>query len=218
MFYPPIYVKVFSFSSVNHERTNNTESGIALQYSNYLTQIAALIKQNPSITVREIAAELQFADSKSVYYWLEKSKISGLNEFKRLVLSEERPHPSSFSLDVDGIPHYLVVIPLFEWNPQQKSPKGEWYYLHDHPQARGLFAIQVGTNRYSPWFAQNDVLVVSQGGNYPDGAMVLVNAQREYFLGKMINKKIVEPNTLSSYPTTFTPVGIIINQTRYYSS
>ena len=60
-----------------------------MQYSNYLAHMAALIKQNPSITVRQIAAELQFADSKSVYYWLEKGNIKGINEFKRLVLGEE---------------------------------------------------------------------------------------------------------------------------------
>ncbi|HHY09903.1 MAG TPA: hypothetical protein GX528_04970 [Firmicutes bacterium] len=49
-----------------------------MQYTNYLAQIAALIRKNPSITVREIAAELKFADSKSVYYWLEKSDIHGI--------------------------------------------------------------------------------------------------------------------------------------------
>lgn len=189
-----------------------------MQYSNYLTQIAALIKQNPSITVREIASELQFADSKSVYYWLEKNNIHGINEFKRLVLSEERPHPSSFSLDVNGISHYLVLVPLYEWNPKQKSPHGEWYYLHYHPHPRGLFAIEVGTNRYNPWFIQNDILIVSQTSSYPEGSWVLLSSQREYFLGKMINKKIVDPNSLTSYPTTFTLAGIILNQSRYYSS
>lgn len=62
-----------------------------MQYPNYLSQIAALIRENPSITVREIADKLQFADNKSVYYWLSKSNVNGINEFKRLVLAGENP-------------------------------------------------------------------------------------------------------------------------------
>lgn len=189
-----------------------------MQHSNYLTQIAALIKQNPSITVREIAAELQFADSKSVYYWLEKGNVGGINEFKRLVLTEEKPHPSSFSLTVEGVAHYLIVLPLLGWNPKQKNPVGEWYHLHNHPQPRGLFALRVGTNQFSPWFTERDILVISEERAHVDGAWVLLKTEREFLVGKMINERIVDPNTLKTYPSSFTPLGTILSQTRYFPS
>lgn len=188
-----------------------------MHYSNYLAQIAALIKQDPSITVREIATELKFADSKSVYYWLEKGKVGGINEFKRMVLSEERPHPSSVALDIDGTQHYLVLLPLFDWNPKQKNPVQEWYHLHDHPQPRGLFAIRVSTTQYSPWFIQNDILVISEGSSCPEGSWALVKTQREFCIGRVINKQIVDPNTLEAYAPSLTRVGTIVSQQRYFS-
>lgn len=186
--------------------------------SNYLDQIAALIKQDPSITVRQIASELKFADSKSVYYWLEKSNVSGINEFKRLVLGHQSSGPSSLSLDIDGIPHYVLPLPLLDWNLQQKNPGKEWYYFHSHPQPRGLFAIHVGTNRYSPWFLQNDILIVSKSKSYPEGSWALFALQQETLIGKLINKQIVDPITLAPYGPGLSAVGLIVHQQRHFSS
>lgn len=179
--------------------------------------MATLIKQNPSITVRELATELRFADSKSVYYWLEKGNFGGINEFKRQVLSDEQPHPSSFRLEIEGIQHYLVVLPLLDWNPRQKDPVGEWYHFHNHPQPRGLFALRVGTNQFGPWFSEQDILVISEGTPCQEDAWVLLRGPREFFLGKAINKSIVDPRTLKSYPSSFRCVGTILSQTRYLS-
>lgn len=184
--------------------------------SNYLNQIAALIKQNPSITVREIASELKFADSKSVYYWLEKGNVGGINEFKRQVLGEESPHSGLVTVDVNGVRHYLLALPLYTWNPKQKSPVGAWYHLHDQPEPRGLFAVRVGTNQISPWFTQNDILIVSAADCYKEGAWMLLKTSQEYFAAKIINNQVVDPNTLQTYVSHFTPVGIILGHQRYF--
>jgi len=186
-----------------------------LQYSNYLAHIAALIKQNPSITVREIAAELKFADSKSVYYWLEKGNIRGINEFKRMVLGgEDSPYPSPWSVEIQGEPHYLVSIPLFPWNPKQKKPVEEWFYLHNHPQPQGLLAIRVGTNRYSPWFLENDILIISEGSISEQPQWMLFKTEQGFLIGKKVNGQVIEPNTLDHYPGPLSTVGVILAQHR----
>lgn len=185
-----------------------------MQYSEYLAQIAALIKKDPSITVREIADELQFADSKSVYYWLEKGKVGGINDFKRQVLSEDSPFPGIFAGHIGGVAHYLIPIPLSGWNPKEKSPAEEWYYLHNHPEPQGIFAVRVGTNQYSPWFIQNDILVISKASTYSEVEWMLFKSQHEFIIGKNINGQIVEPNTLQIYPSNLITVGTIINQQR----
>ncbi len=180
--------------------------------------MAALIKRDPSITVRQIASELKFADSKSVYYWLEKGNVGGINEFRRLVLGHQSSTPSTLSLDINGIPHYLLSLPLFDWNSQQKNPGKEWYYLHSHPHPRGLFAIRLGTSKYSPWFIQNDILIVSKSKSYPEGSWALFASPQEMVIGKMINQHIVDPATLAPYSPGLTEVGIIVHQQRHFSS
>lgn len=190
-------------------------SGIDLHYSNYLAHMAALIKQNPSITVREIAAELKFADAKSVYYWLEKGKFKGINEFKRQVLGQEGPFAAPIVVDVAGKTHYLVTLPLFSWNPQEKKPVDEWYHLHNHPEPHGLFAVRVGTSKYSPWFWENDVLIIAETALKQLGEWVLYRAGEHFIIARRINGTALEPNTLQPYPQPLTPVGMIIGQQRF---
>ena len=121
-----------------------------MQYSNYLAHMAALIKQNPSITVREIATELKFSDSKSVYYWLEKGNFRGINEFKRLVLGEEGSQPNPFYVEIGGTAHYLVSIPLYSWNPKHKKPVGEWFCLAQPSAATGSSGHPCGNSPVQP--------------------------------------------------------------------
>ena len=187
-----------------------------MPYSDYLAQIAALIKKDPSITVRKIAAELKFADSKSVYYWLEKANVSGINEFKRQVLGDPSPTKQSRSIEIQGVSHYLVPIPLFSWNPKEETPVEEWYHLHNHPEPQGLFAIRVGTNRYSPWFIENDILVISEGSTPSHAEWMLFKTHQDFLIGKNVNGYIVEPNTLQYYPSTLNTVGVILHQQRNF--
>lgn len=187
-----------------------------MDQSNYLDKIANLIKRNPSITVREIAAELKFSDNKSIYYWLNKHNFAGINEFKRQVLSEEQPHSQSPSIRIEGVEHYLLTLPLYAWQSEQKKPLGEWYHFHHHPQSRGLYAIQVETDQFSPWFRQNDILVIAQGSSYAENNWVLVEIANELSIGKIINRQIVDPRTLANYPRDVVSIGTILNQTHYF--
>lgn len=192
---------------------NQGESGIKLQPSNYLTHMATLIKQNPSITVRELATELRFADSKSVYYWLEKGKYSGINDFKRQVLSESVPHPSSYQLEIEGVTHYLVILPLFEWNPKEKRPRGEWFYFHRKPLPQGLYALQIDTDQYYPWIKKNDILIISEETDISPKSWVLLKSAQAFHVGKSIGDQIIDPKTYQAYPNSFKQEGIILNVT-----
>ncbi len=188
-----------------------------MQYPNYLSQIAALIRENPSITVREIADKLQFADNKSVYYWLSKSNVNGINEFKRLVLAGENPLALPPVIGTGEQVHYAVSLPLFAWDPKQKNPVGEWHHLDANPNPQGLFAVTVGSDRFSPWFVERDVLIISQREKkYPENAWVLLQAERDYKLARVINGKFVNPTTLENYSLPTTPVGTVIKQIRSF--
>jgi hypothetical protein len=190
-----------------------------LRYSDYLQQMAALIKKDPSITVRQIAKELKFADSKSVYYWLEKGQVGGINAFKRLVLSQDATWSSPQAFDLGGIAHYLVKIPLFDWNPKQKNPVEEWYHLHHQSQPQGFFAVRVGINRYSPWFIQNDILVISEGRSCPEDSWVLLKTSEEFVIGKTLSsKQVMDPITLKVHRSNLSTVGLIVSQHRYFPS
>lgn len=61
---------------------------------NVLDRIAHLIREDPAITVAEIARRLGYSEEKSVYYWLEKASIKGIKEFKRIVLTEQAKESS----------------------------------------------------------------------------------------------------------------------------
>lgn len=53
-----------------------------------LERMASIIREDPSVTVKELARRMGFAEQKSVYYWLGKQKFRGLKEFKRAVLAQ----------------------------------------------------------------------------------------------------------------------------------
>ncbi len=187
-----------------------------MQYTNYLAQIAALIRKNPSITVREIAAELKFADSKSVYYWLEKSDIHGINEFKRLVLGEERPYPDGYALKVNDQTQYVAKIPLLGWDGGQQVT-AEWCFLYKDPHPENLFAVKVGTAQYEPWFKRADILIVKKSKAPQANDWVLLKNRAELNLGRVIEKQVINPASLEIYSEDLRVVGVILRQERHFS-
>lgn len=189
-----------------------------MQYSNYLTQIAALIRQNPSITVREIATELKFADSKSVYYWLEKNNIQGINEFKRIVLSEEKPYQDGYSLQVNDKTRYVTRIPLLHWHFCKEKVKEEWCFLYRDPHPRDLFAVKVGTDQYNPWFRRDDILIIKDSKAPRENDWVLLRNKAQLFIGKLVNKQIIDPMSFKNYSKAYQAMGIILMQERHLSS
>lgn len=57
-----------------------------ITFMRVIDRIANLILEDPLITAGRIAHRLGYAEEKTVYYWLHKSRFGGLNAFKKAVL------------------------------------------------------------------------------------------------------------------------------------
>ena len=121
-----------------------------VQSPDYLSQMANLVRENPSITVREIARELQFADNKSVYYWLEKHNFHGINEFKRVVLSDAGRFTEGLAVVQNGRQRYLVRVALFAWSPKEKTLWVNGVFFTTTLTRRGLLLCKLATRATVP--------------------------------------------------------------------
>lgn len=63
-------------------------------------EMARFLLMNPSITAKELARKMGYAEEKSIYYWLNKAGFSGMKEFRRKVLSRQFPVEGVDSGDV----------------------------------------------------------------------------------------------------------------------
>lgn len=183
--------------------------------SDYLSQMANLIRENPGITVREIANALQFADNKSVYYWLEKNNFHGINDFKRVVLSDLQRFTDGLSVKINDSRSYLVRAPLFAWDPSKKDPVGEWCFLYNHPDPRGIFAVLVGDQSFSPWLMPQDILIVDEHGTGENDEWILLVGDRGYCLGISVpDGPIIDPRTGRGFEEKYRRKGRILRQER----
>lgn len=55
---------------------------------NALDKMTSVVREDPSITVKELTRKMGFSEQKSIYYWLAKQGYRGLREFKRAVLAQ----------------------------------------------------------------------------------------------------------------------------------
>jgi hypothetical protein len=89
------------------------------QLNETLAHMAALVRENPNITVREIADRLKFADNKSVYYWLSKGNYQGIGEFKQAILKEQTESLVGLGVIQNGKSKFLVKVPVKQWNSKK---------------------------------------------------------------------------------------------------
>lgn len=191
--------------------------GKVLQLNETLAHMAALIRENPSITVREIANEMRFADNKSVYYWLGKANFKGIQDFKKNVLGTDSSTVEGISVEMNRNNYFLLKVPLRSWRNIKKEDGPQWYYfLHQNPNPRGIFAIQIETNDFTPWFFNQDILVIDTLQDYQQGMWVLLKQGRNYSIGRVGNQgQIFEPNTFAVLKKSkYKILGVIINQHR----
>lgn len=217
------YVKVFHLKiiilhltwAVAHRLVGN-----ALQLNETLAYMAALIRENPSITVREIANHLKFADNKSVYYWLSKANYQGIGDFKQAVLKEHADRLDGLSVLQNGVTKFLVKVPVKPWNQKKTDPAQTWVYLfYEAPNPKGLFAVNVETNEFSPWFIEGDLIVVNSAIGKVGSGWVLLKKGRAYLIGRRYaGSRLLHVNTLNPIPRTgLTEIGEIVQLWRIWS-
>lgn len=62
--------------------------------------------------------------------------------------------------------------------PKKTDPAQTWVYLfYEAPNPEGLFAVNVETNEFSPWFIEGDLIVVNSAiGKVGSGWVLLKKA------------------------------------------
>jgi hypothetical protein len=155
---------------------------------NVLERIAFLIRENPSITVQEIATRLGYSEEKSIYYWLEKSKYYGIKEFKKAVLTGEfRPDERDYAFGTgadEGVrePDTFLLYPAMEIPLVTRfSSEGEPVFAEGKTLSRqfktlgsGAFAFRLKTEEYAPLLIPRDLLLVDPGEPPSNGDLVLL--------------------------------------------
>ena len=106
-----------------------------------------------------------------------KGNFRGINEFKRLVLGEEGSQPNPFYVEIGGTAHYLVSIPLYSWNPKQKSLWGNGFActaIRDHrvfwPSVWELTGTAPGFRKMMSWLFLRKRLRGAAVDAFPDRA------------------------------------------------
>jgi len=151
-----------------------------------LTQMAKLILQDPSITVRELAAKLGYSEEKSIYYWLEQADFYGIKRFKQAVLTGEFPVDESafvianrdleyglVSETSSGQPQRLPLMRSFgpQGNPIQSNPP--MTVFGGDGLSSSAFAFVMEGEQYLPYLAPADLVIVDPAMQLEGGAWVL---------------------------------------------
>lgn len=136
-----------------------------------LDRIAMLIKENPSITVQEIATRLGYSEEKSIYYWLDKARYAGIKDFKKAVLTGEYQDAAAdprASADLAREPEVFLLYPGREvpviagFHPTGRPLYVDGQSLHDQarPLGAGAFAYCLPTDEYAPILLRRDLILV----------------------------------------------------------
>ena len=194
-----IYVKVFVTYFLIHVTSIRTRVGNIGAVSDYLAQMANLIRRNPSITVRELPVNYSLLIiSQSITGWT--SITSTALMISSVWCSQTGALYRGLAVKQGSAQRYLARAPLFSWNPKEKDPVGEWCFLNDHPNPRGLYAVHVGDQSFSPWLLQGDVLII-QGTSGETSCWVLLAGAGKYHLGLRISDgSIIDPRTGQRVP------------------
>ncbi len=169
-----------------------------LQLNETLAYMAALVRENPNITVREIADKMKFADNKSVYYWLAKANYHGIGEFKQAILTEQNKNLDGIVIKQNNKNKFIIKVPLRNWAGKKSRDGLKWFHIfHDYPNPRGLFATIIETNEFSPWFSEKDLIVVDTSLNMSAKPWVLCKKGRSFLIVRYgPQNSIYHPSTL----------------------
>jgi hypothetical protein len=146
-----------------------------------LRKIAAFIMENPNITVREIAQKLGYAEEKSVYYWLEKARFSGIKDFRRSVLTgtvpsgflarEKESKPPAKGSVQDALS--LADLPVREHFPVRspgEKPLSQYLPLGFSP---GSYLVPATEDLPAGLIRKGDLLLVDASSPIESGDLVL---------------------------------------------
>lgn len=173
-----------------------------------LERVAELVRQNPAITVQEVARKLGYAEPKSVYYWLQKGRFRGFKEFKKSVLTgvyPERLRRAPSRVREKPTPLKGDLLPL----ARGLGPGGNPVWVGVSPLPRQdlgerAFALNWASGEYFPLFWAGDQLAIDPDAPLVAGdlALALVNE-----LPVLLRVYRSEAGTFYVHPVTGEPQG-----------
>lgn len=149
-----------------------------------IAKIAAIIRQQPSVTAREAAAALGYAESKSIYYWLGKIGFT-FTDFKSAVLSGVFPRGKEYL--AESIALYDAGLPIAARFDEGGHPVLEGATApFGWPGA--LFALLWQDSSYLPEVSRGDYLVVAAGLSEHPQMVIVRDDQGTLRLARLIDE------------------------------
>lgn len=142
--------------------------------------MAEIVRQHPTITARQLADKMRYAQEKSIYYWLDKAGYQGLQQFKSAVLTGEEAKTAKGGTGrardrvFDKVDWILAVRYVLSGEEQVGSfSEGVSMGVQDISPSPDSYGVLVETNEYAPDVAKGDLLVVDPGASIGQGDLVL---------------------------------------------
>lgn len=132
--------------------------------------MAAIILKRPTITARQLADALDFAQVRSVYYWLRKAGYRGMTDFRQAVLTGKYPVSTTASAGpVQLRARHVAEVPLLA---AERPPSD--YVVTTRTVSREAFAVAVDSDDYRPLVERNDILLIDPDDRLVDGDLAWV--------------------------------------------
>src|SRR5690606_40893736 len=108
-------------------------------------RMSEIILQRPSVTGKELARELGFAQERSVYYWLHKAAYAGLRDFRAAVLTGAYPVATAPASSRPLRAQQVAEVPLVSGFLGDASRPCD-YVVTTQALGRGAFALTVDSD------------------------------------------------------------------------
>ncbi len=138
-----------------------------------IDQMAHYVLANPTITAKELAQKMGYAEQKSVYYWLDQAGYRGMKDFKKAVLTGGFPiNPNQNKIStIEGsakpsMPLYVSDDKMTRLNYSE--------YVHSRLGANS-FAVLVSQRQAGHTATIGDILLVDPEASCGQGSIVLIS-------------------------------------------
>ncbi|HHX29166.1 MAG: hypothetical protein ACOX5Q_02570 [Bacillota bacterium] len=146
-----------------------------------------IVMQNPNATAKDIAAELGYAEEKSVYYWLAKAGFRGLKDFRLAVLRRTSPQPAPETTGTYVKDSGESSFPLYSEGNARELPTGLWEYIRKQAGPHS-YGVVLTKSEFPPLVSRGDVLVVDPQAPCFQGDLIWVSVKGSKHLVRRYGK------------------------------
>ncbi len=148
-----------------------------------INQMAHLVLANPTITVKELAKKMGFAEQKSIYYWLKKAGFRGMKDFRKALLAKCFRLPDACGETPAIKDSDNFCIPLYTGDENlRRLDCVRFVKSHLGPNA---FATLITKDKFDSTARLGDILVIDPDMPYIQGDLLLVSLEETLSLTRM---------------------------------